>query len=142
MTTRDHQIIHYCADCELEYAGGHCAPCLLCALNIASWEAQEGLCAAELYRVIEHTNEGYFEDALNAMTLQGWTVEAIRIGHSENRDAGEPLYIAVFRRCDYDRERHAKAAAAKAAADAAYRNRRRELEDEAKAFIAARAEGA
>ena len=45
---------------------------------------------------------------------------AIRIGHSEDRDVGDPLYIAVLRRDDYDRERHARAFAADRESEAQY----------------------
>ena len=142
MTTQNHRIVNYCDWCHLEYVGGHCAPCPLCPLRAARSEADKELHAAKLYLVIEHTNVDAFEYALNGLSAGSWDVEQIHIGHSEDRDQGEPLYIAVFRRTDYDRERHVKATAARDDADLAYREKRQELEDQVRPFIVARAEGA
>ena len=138
MTTQDHQIIDYCPNCALEYVGGHCAPCPLCRLNNPRFDAWAELRAAEPYQVIEHTTPAMFQDALNQAMAEGWTVEAIRIGHSENRDAGDPLYIAVLRRGDYDHERHVKAFTADKEAEAVYQQKKQEIRAETKAFRAAR----
>ena len=142
MTTQHHQMIHYCRYCELEYMGGHCAPCPLCPLREACSEANDELHAANAYLVIEHADIDAFEYALNGLTVMGWISEHIKIAYSEDRDQGDLRYIAVLRRRAYDPERHAKADAAKDDAEVAYREQRQAIEAEAKAFIAARAEGA
>ena len=142
MTTPElHQVLNRCPHCDLEYVGGVRAPCPLCPLTQRFRETESELHASKLYLVIEHTNMDAFEDALNGLVVGSWTVEAIRTGHRESDGNGGPLYIAVFRRSDYDPERHVKAAAAHDDAQLDYQEKRREIGAETKAFIVARSGG-
>ena len=143
MTTPDqHPVLNRCPHCDLEYVGGNRVPCPLCPLTRRVQETESELHASNLYLVIEHTNIDDFEYALNGLVAGRWTKEAIRIGHRFRGGNGGPLYIAVFRRSDYDHERHVKAAAAHDDAQLDYQEKRREIGAETKAFIVARAGGA
>ena len=141
-TPNERRFIHECRDCDypdgVEYVGDHCARCPLCRFRIDLERAWAELHNSEPYRVIEKRTFHEFQDDLNEMTASGWTATHIRVGHSEDRDDGGPVYIAVFRRDEYDRERHQQAVAAAKKADTAHREKAKELQAEVPALRATR----
>ena len=141
-TPNEHRFIHECRDCDypdgVEYVGNHCAGCPLCRFRIDLERAWAEVHNSESYRVIEKRTFYEFQDDLNEMTAAGWSAAHIRIGHSEDRDDGGPVYIAVFRRDEYDRERHQQAVAAEKKADTAHREKAREIQAEVQALCATR----
>ncbi len=138
-TLNERQFIHECPDCDYrEYVGDHCAPCPLCRFRIDQERAWAELHNSEPYRVFEKRTFYEFQDDLNEMTASGWTATHIRIGHSEDRDDGRPVYIAVFHRDEYDRDRHQQAVAAEKKAGAAHHEKAGEIQAEVQALRAAR----
>ena len=131
-----HQVINHCARCDIDYVGVNGAPCPLCPSRDHYQETQREVHASKLYLAIEQPDVDRFEDALNGLTVIGWDVEEIKLGHNESPDDSGQRYFALLRHRNYDRERHAEANAAHDDAVLAYREKRSEIEAETRLFTA------
>ena len=71
--------------------------------------------------------------AMNEAAAQGWILRDFRVGHAlwranPEQPDGEPLFLAVFHRDDYDREAHRDALVRRNDAELALLKKRREIE--------------
>ena len=128
------QFIHLCDDCNVEYVGGHCAPCPLCPQREKLQAARLEVHRYEPYLLLSHNDTGGIEALLNDACSDDWDLRDLKVAHEEDRDNGGPLFVAVLRREQYDHARHQAAVESRRQALIAHREQRAAIEGETRAF--------
>ena len=153
MATGTEQVVVWCSGCERDFLmDAHCAPelgrddariaehpCPVCPLTDAYHQAAERVRELQPWLLETDLNEYTMARTMNEAAAQGWILRDFRVGYvlrdakpesveQRARPDGEPQYVCLFQRDDYDREAHRDALVRRNDAELALLRKRREIE--------------